>query len=232
MRLTRDQIRQYRAELEQWQKPSDMLKRVRSLMARVGNADLFTQAGIDFITEAWAAAQFARARRVLAVRLVGAREQWPDFELRTRKHQVEQWEFTEVDDPRRRRGREMRRMEADHAAGKFAGKSVPMERLVKQAALVPRWIRTRCKDKVAKRYSGRAGLLIYLNWSEFGARHAEVEASFLCATANAKHAFTEIWILWKARIYRTWRSGVAAPIAKDAMHVSLQLSDDRGARGL
>lgn len=216
MRLTRDQIRHYRTELEQWQKPSDMLKRVRSLMELVGSTDLFTQAGVDFITEAWAASQFAKARRVLAVRLVGARDQWPDFELRTRRHEVEQWEFTEVDDPARRRGREMRRMEADHAAGKFAGKSVPMERLIKQAARVPHWIRARCRDKVAKHYSGRAGLLIYLNWSEFGARHADVENSFLGATASAKRAFTQIWVLWKARIYRTWSGGVAAPIVKDA----------------
>ncbi len=216
MRLTKDQIWHHRAALEQWQRPSEMLKRVRALMDLMGDVDLFNQPGVDFITEAWAAAQFAKGRRALAVRLVGIRDQWPDFEIRTRRREVVPWEFTEVDNPRRRRGHEKRRTEARRAAGKLAVKSVPLDRLIKQAACVPGWIRTRCRAKLAKHYSGRAGLLIYLNWSEFGARHAEIEKSFLAATAIAKNAFSEVWVLWKARLYRTWRDGEAAKIVKNA----------------
>jgi ribosomal protein L39E len=129
---------------------------------------------------------------------------------------VERWEFTEVDNPRRRRGQEMRRVEALRAAGKSTSKSVPIDRLTKQAERVPGWIRKRCKEKVAKHYSGRADLLIYLNWSEFGVRHAEIERTFSVATASAKEAFTEVWILWKDRLYRTWRLRVAAETVKDA----------------
>lgn len=93
------------------------------------------------------------------MRLVEARNQWPDFEIRTRGHKVEPWEFTEADDPRRHRGREMRRMETRRAAGKSPTKSVPFDRLIKQGARVPGWIRARCRAKVARHYSGRAGLL-------------------------------------------------------------------------
>lgn len=216
MRLAKDQIRQHRAVLEQWQKPSAMLDRARRLMELVGDADLFNQPGIDFVTEAWAAAQFARGRHVLAVRLVSARDEWPDFEVRTRRRKVERWEFTEVDDPRRRRGREMRQMAARHAAGKSAAKSVPMDRLINQAARVPGWIRARCREKAAKHYSSRVGLLIYLNWSEFGARHAEIETGLLAATASARNSFSEIWVLWKTRLYRTWSGGMAAELVKPA----------------
>ena len=193
-----------------------MLVRARKLMDFMGNADLFNQPGADFITEAWAAAQFARGRHALAARLVSARDQWPDFEIRTRGRELQRWEFTEVDDPRRRRGQEMRRVEARRAAAKSATKSVPIDRLTKQAERVPGWIRKRCKDKVAKHYSSRAGLLVYLNWNEFGVRHAEIERSFSAATASAKDAFTEVWILWKARLYRIWRDGLAAEMVKDA----------------
>ncbi|MEK6209933.1 MAG: hypothetical protein AABM64_06080 [Pseudomonadota bacterium] len=52
MRLAKKDIRQQRAALEQWQKPSEMLRRARALMHLLGNADLFNQAGVDFITEA------------------------------------------------------------------------------------------------------------------------------------------------------------------------------------
>ena len=125
MRLAKEKLRENRAALEQWQKPGKMLMRARALMDIMGNADLFNQPGVDFISEAWAAAQFAKGRRALAVRLVAASEQWPDFEIRTRGQVIERWEFTEVDNPTRRRGLEMRRMQARRAAGKMVARSEP-----------------------------------------------------------------------------------------------------------
>jgi ribosomal protein L39E len=216
MRLTKADIAQHRAALQQWQRPSDMLRHVRALMHTMGNEDLFNQPGVDFITEALAAAQFAKGRRALAVRLVAVRDQWPDFEIRTRRQHVEAWEFTEVDDPKRRRGQETKRMAARRAAGKTAITSVSFDRLFKQAARVPGWIRARCRAKVDKHYPPTAGLLVYLNWGDYGTRHAEIEQSFLTATAIAKDAFTEVWVLWKARLYRTWSGGQAAALTKGA----------------
>src|SRR5688572_29566207 len=68
-RLSPAEIGEYRAKLEAWQTPKAMLRFYRSLMDRMGSDDLFNQPGVDFITEAWAAAQFAIGRRARRVRL-------------------------------------------------------------------------------------------------------------------------------------------------------------------
>lgn len=214
-RLTKEQIRQFRARLEAWQRPSKMLRLSRSLMDRMGSDDLFNQPGVDFITEAWAAAQFARARRALAVRLVSGHEQWPDLEMRLRSRVESRWEFTEVDKPWRRRGYQARRMARRLAAGKSTARGVSARQIAKQAAQVPTWIRRRCRAKASKFYSARVGLLIYLNWSDFGWHH-EVAQTFVDATSPAKDAFTEIWILWQTQVHRTWRNGTAAVLVRMA----------------
>jgi len=71
----------------------------------------------------------------------------------------------------------------------------------------PAAIRARCGAKAAKKYRGRASLLIYLNISDFGTHHSETVASFSDATAPAKDAFREIWVLWKDRAYAVWKDG-------------------------
>ena len=215
-RLAKKEIERHRATLEVWQTPSAMLKRARRLMDHMGDEDLFNQPGVDFITDAWGAAQFGKGRHVLAVRLVPQREQWPDFEIRTRRRTIERWEFTEVDKPRRRRGLEMRRMAHRRAAGRLASEGERWEQLMAQAERVPRWIKRRCRAKAKKFYAGRAGLLVYLNWSDYGARRAEIEGCFIGATAPAKNAFTEVWVLWGARLYRTWRDGNKAELVLNA----------------
>jgi hypothetical protein len=54
---------------------------------------------------------------------------------------------------------------------------------------------------------GSTQLLIYLNIQEFGIRHQEVLASMHDATAAAKDAFAEVWVLWKDKPYRLWAAG-------------------------
>lgn len=215
-RLNRGEIKQLRDELTHWRTPTELLTYTRTLMDMMGATDLFTQPGVDFITEAWAAAQFAKARRALRVRLVPERDQWPDFELRTRRG-VESWEFTEADRPRRRRGDEVRRAERRQASGKRPRmRDISARRVARQAAQVPDWVRRRCRAKTKKLYGGSAGLLVYLNWSDYG-WHPEVAASFLDATAPAKDAFTETWVLWSARVYRTWKGGASACMVRNAL---------------
>jgi hypothetical protein len=209
VRLEKNQIKQHRAALELWQRPSEMLTVVRKLMNLMGNTDLFNQPGVDFITEAWAAAQFAKGRRALSVRLIDAHEQWPDFEVRTRTREMVQWEFTEVDDPDRRRGQEMKLAERRRAAGGATSEPVPLDAITAQTGEVPDWIRKRCGEKVNKHYSERVGLLIYLNWGNYGLKEEEIEQTFPSATACAKDSFKEVWLLWNLRLYRTWRSGLA-----------------------
>jgi len=216
VRLAKPEIDVARATLEVWQRPTDLLKKARTLMDTMGNDDLFNQAGVRFISEAWGAAQFARARRALAVRLVPERERFPDFEIRTRARRTEQWEFTEVDKPWRRRGPEMKRMEERRAAGKRVGRGTRMESLLRQASQVPTWIRRRCKAKARKHYGGKAGLLVYVNWSDFGARHREIERALVEATSPARLAFTSVCVLWKARVYETWKGGKPSWSVTDA----------------
>jgi hypothetical protein len=189
-RLTKPEIAAARATLEIWQRPGDLLKKARRLMRIMGNEPLFNQAGVRFITEAWGAAQFARARSALAARLVATQDRFPDFELRTRSGRVEQWEFTEVDKPWRRRGAEMRRMEERRKAGKRFGRGTSMQALARHASQVPMWIRRRCRAKTLKRYGGQAGLLVYLNWSDFSGS-PEIEEALAAATAPSRTAFSQ-----------------------------------------
>lgn len=176
-------------------------------MNSMSGEDLFNQPGIEFIREGWAAATFGIAREADSVRLVAATVRWPDFEIRLNQR-VESWEFTEADVPGRRRGQEYRDdplMTGDKALGLDH-----TENYMARAERAPEAIRARCMAKAAKRYDGRAALLIYLNISDFGTRHQEIVKSFPEATAPAKDAFTEVWVLWKARVYPVWRDGRTA----------------------
>ena len=198
-RLTKDQIIQHRTQLERSEDPEKMLHNCEELMDCMGSADLFTHPGVDFIPEGWAAAKFAQRRSADNVRLIPQRDQWPDFELLF-GGQKESWEFTEADIPDRRRGDE-------YQAGRSLATQDPVEDWIKRAEQAPEAIRQRCTNKVAKHYSGRAGLLVYLNIGEFGISQAEIEASFKDATRSAKDAFSEVWVLWKERAYPIWKDG-------------------------
>jgi hypothetical protein len=46
-----------------------------------------------------------------------------------------------------------------------------------------------------------------LNIDEYGIRQAEIDASMSESTAPAKNAFQEVWVLWKAQLYRLWNDG-------------------------
>lgn len=145
-RLTKSQIRDHRVRLEQWQAPAEMLRYCEELMHHMGSTDLFTQAGVDFITEGWAAAKFAQVRGAEGVRLVATRDQWPDFQLRSDGRE-EPWEFTEADVPGRRRGDEYRQHESRVATGSPQFKPDPVENWIERAKCAPEAIRARCIDR-------------------------------------------------------------------------------------
>jgi hypothetical protein len=42
--------------------------------------------------------------------------------------------------------------------------------------------------------------------NEYGVRQAEVVSSFPYATQSVKGAFDTVWVFWKERAYRVWRS--------------------------
>lgn len=205
-RLTKAELVQHRLPLEIWQAPAVMLEYCDRLMDHMESADLFTQGGAHFILEGWAAAKFALVRGAQEVRLVSERESWPDFQLRLNS-EVGDWELTEADQPGRRRGDEYREADQRVRAGGSRTRQDRVENWVQRAEQAPGAIRERCIAKAAKNYAGSASLLVYLILSEYGIRQKEVEESLPEATAPAKDAFTEVWVLWKDRAYAIWRNG-------------------------
>lgn len=208
-RLTKEEIRHHRRWLGKWRKAPEMLGYANGLMNGMANqhgidVDLFTQAGVDFITEAGAAADFAEARGADGVRLI--LEDWPDLEFRF-GHRVERFEFTEADEIDRERGREYKEAAGRVAAGGAARKDDPVEDWVAQANQVPIVLRDRATRKAGKAYPPGTNLLIYLNINEFGIRQPEIEACMADATAPAKDAFAAVWALWKGQAYHLWQDG-------------------------
>jgi len=185
-----------------------------SIMSQMGlntngkAVDLFNQAGVDFVLEAWGGAKFGELRNAEHVRLV--LDDQPDFLLRFDSCIEEKWEFTEADVHGRRRGDEYRDMAEDIANRREAVADDPVENWVQRADQVPDVLRDRATNKAKKAYPKETHLLIYLNVNEFGIRHKEIEEGMADATEPASGAFEEVWILWKEQAYRLWKDGKPA----------------------
>ena len=61
-----------------------MTSYVEKVMDNMGSTDLFNQAEIGFLRDAWAAGRFAELRNATAVQLV--RDEWSDFNVRFNPH--------------------------------------------------------------------------------------------------------------------------------------------------
>ena len=174
-----------------------MASRVAAVNDAMGSADFFRQGGVEFLRDAWLAAEFGRHRQSDAVRLVPEHERWPDFEARG-GGVIERVECAEADVPGRRRGDEYR--EADPTVIE----DDPVENWIARAEQVPAALAAVIGAKIGKHYGSRATLLVYLNISEFGVRQAEIEAAMPRAAAPALPHFQRVWIFWKVRLYGPW----------------------------
>lgn len=197
-RISKQEIEQAKAALAQWQTPEAML----AIPNPVDSVTFYNQAGLAFLRDAWIAGEFAKARNAEQVRLVS--DEWPDFELRI-GNAVEAFEAVEADNPERRRGDEYTEEEIDKV------RFNPIENWIADAEAAPGWIRRACERKVAKRYAGRAHLVIYLNMSEFGVRQKETEACFFDATQPAHGVFESVWLLWNGKAYEVTSKVKAQP---------------------
>jgi hypothetical protein len=196
-RLSPGEIADLRRQLVLWQTPEAMLKLYDDTVERIGSENLFTQAGLVFLRDAWIAATFARARSVKHVRLVA--DIWPDFEMK-KAGRIEAFEAVEADDPQRRRGDEYRNTTKKREHD-------PIENWIARAELIPTWIAAACQKKANKGYGACAGLVVYLNPDEWGIRQEEVESSFPSATATVKDKFDTVWVLWKNQAHLVWQTG-------------------------
>jgi hypothetical protein len=202
-RLTRAELIDHRAWLDEWRAPADMAAYVATVIGALGSADFFRQAGVEFLRDAWLAAEFGRHRQSEAVRLVAEREQWPDFEARGGSV-IERVECAEADVPGRHRGDEYREAAQPTNSDRLAVIDDPVEDWITRAEQVPAALASTIATKIRKHYGSKASLLVYLNIGEFGIRQAEIEATMAPAAASALTHFQHVWILWKARLYGPW----------------------------
>jgi hypothetical protein len=107
-RLSKPELARHRAWLSDWRTPADMAAYVSTINHSMGSADFFRQGGVEFLRDAWLAAEFGRHRQSSIVRLIAEREHWPDFETRA-GDVIERVECAEADVPGRRRGDEYRK---------------------------------------------------------------------------------------------------------------------------
>jgi hypothetical protein len=202
-RLAKVELAHHRAWLSEWRTPDDMAAYVSNVNRAMGAADFFRQGGIEFLRDAWVAAEFGQHCRSSSVRLVPERDQWPDFEARA-ADVIERIECVEADIPGRRRGDEYRRIDERTAKGEVNVENDPVEDWIARADQVPAALSAVIATKIEKRYAGGASLLVYLNIGEFGIRQTEIEAAMALTVAVALPHFQRVWVLWKARIYGPW----------------------------
>lgn len=212
-RLTKSERADLRAWLSDWRTPADMAAYVSAVNDKMGSADFFRQGGVEFLRDAWLAAEFGRHRKSSSVRLVPEREQWPDFETRA-GDAIERVECAEADVPGRRRGDEYREAEKRRADGAPIAVDDPIEDWIARADQVPKALSAVVTTKIGKRYAGRASLLVNLNISEFGIRQAQIEAAMAPAMEPALPHFQRVWILWKVRLYGPWTAHGSMPPAQ------------------
>lgn len=212
-RLTKTDLTRHRAWLSEWRAPADMAAYVGAVNDAMGSADFFRQGGVEFLRDAWLAAEFGRHRQSSFVRLVHERERWPDFEARGGGDAVERVECAEADVPGRRRGDEYRAAEARTVSGEPNAEDDPVEDWIVRADQVPAALSVVIATKIQKCYAGRASLLVYLNIGEFGIRQGEIEAAMAPAVAPALPHFERVWVLWKARLYGPWSAESAEPVS-------------------
>jgi hypothetical protein len=135
-KLVKAELARHRAWLSTWRAPGDMAAYVTAVNDAMGSAGFFSQGGVEFLRDAWLAAEFGRHRQSSLVRLVPEREQWPDFETRGGGAD-ERVECAEADVPGRRRGDEYRETDKREANGGSTLKHDPIEDGIARADQVP-----------------------------------------------------------------------------------------------
>jgi hypothetical protein len=205
MRLTTKERRESKRLLGAWYPPSEMRAKVQCLMGRLGSTDLFTQAGVDFITEAWVAADFGERRGAAAVRLITEAKR-PDIALQFEHGEVEIYEIVEADRRGRERSNEYRALEAagyptyQWPAEEWATAEQAFEALRQSADIKA----NNAAELAAKGipYPSETHLLFYLNLVDFGASTEEIENVIPIAVDPARKWFASVWVLWKLRAYQ------------------------------
>jgi hypothetical protein len=198
--LTRDELEHYKSRLSEWSPPDEFVRIGRELKDRVRPLQFFTDPIAAFGRDAWVATRLATVSNADAVRL--GPDRWPDYEEQ-KGSIIHQYEITEADLEGRRRGDEYKAEADKEPAWEFD----PIEKQIARAEQAAPALRRAAEAKATKGYPLAARLVIYLNITEHGIRHKEIEAALAEATAPANKAFAKVWVLWKSHLYLLWDHG-------------------------
>lgn len=203
--IPKAELQAYRSSLSEWNVPKRFIEIADELTDRIPALQTFSPDG-SFARDAWIAARFVSASTADAIRLIADR--WPDFETSTRGV-IQGYEVTEADILNRRRGNEYKALV--RSGLDFDLSTRTEEYWVARAEQAPSALKHAAWLKVQKRYAtNSARLVISLNINTLGYRQKEIEAAMPEATAVAKDAFSQVWVLWTNHLYLLWNDGVPA----------------------
>jgi hypothetical protein len=189
-KLSDEELKSARGELEQWSSPEEFFKKVDVFKGKVTDKERFNAPPLAFLRDASAVAEFARqldgARRVCLVA-----DDFPDGLVETSNGTLKV-EVTEADMQTRRRGDE-------YKAGKPRDETA--EEWEKQAKAIPIELDRAIRQKVDIIYNPPPTLVVYLNLDGHGTHKAEVESIIQDAKRKYAASFEGIHVLWNGRLH-------------------------------
>jgi hypothetical protein len=219
-RLTSAEARAYEARLKEAQTPSEV-KSLWHEVAATTDAFMIVQPEISsFMRDAFVAYTFAE--------LVGAEKVWlaadpPDFGVRFSGGRENFYEVTCSDLPGRKMSDVYKKtVLPERIAGTEEIKSDPDFTALcfsMTAEIASETLSASAAKKVRKDYDPSWGLVVLLNPSCAQSEISKIEAILSTATECAKDTFSEVWVLWKNRLYQTWQNGqpcALSPTVRDS----------------
>jgi hypothetical protein len=206
-RLAPDEIKQHQERLERSQTPAEMERNWRSLNATLG-AFKHLQSGLQFVRDAFVAFKFAQANGAEVVWLLPPPR--PDFGVTFKDQRTVFYEVTERDLPGRKRGDLYKTIIPERLAG--TEKAQIDEDMLALCSMEPEvafeLLNSAASDKAkTDLYEKTWGLVIRLNPSSDEDDIEAIVAGMASATAGAKDAFCEVWVLFDGAFYLVWRDG-------------------------
>jgi hypothetical protein len=180
--------------LAEWHAPSDFQSAVNALHRRSTSKVIFNNPRQKFLLDAWTLAEFAvRHEAVDQVKLAGPDDRWPDGYVRT-AGATKNVEVTIALLPGRKMG-------AEYKTGTGTIEHDPVENWVARGDAIPGALEAAITRKIAKRYSSRAWLVVYVSLGEYGIRQQQTERAIAQIKLQHAGSFEGLFVLWKDKVY-------------------------------
>jgi hypothetical protein len=76
----------------------------------------------------------------------------------------------------------------------------PVHNWIKRANAIPGALEKAITDKLARRYSSRMWLVVYLNINDWGIRQAETERAIAEIKQRRAESFDQLFVIWKDKL--------------------------------